>query len=56
MFNKLSLNFAAFLSEQPGPPQNNKIKLLKRRCYGIEKVTTLFQRLVLDLKGYQRFA
>ena len=35
---------------------NNKIKLLKRRCYGIEKVTTLFQRLVLDLKGYQRFA
>ena len=21
MFNKLSLNFAAFLSEQPGPPQ-----------------------------------
>ncbi|PIZ33564.1 MAG: hypothetical protein COY39_02420 [Alphaproteobacteria bacterium CG_4_10_14_0_8_um_filter_37_21] len=35
---------------------NNKIKLLKRRCYSIEKVTTLFQRLVLDLKGYKRFA
>lgn len=35
---------------------NNKIKVLKRRCYGIEKVTTLFQRLVLDLQGYKRFA
>jgi len=35
---------------------NNKIKVLKRRCYGIEKVTTIFQRLLLDLKGYKRFA
>lgn len=35
---------------------NNKIKVLKRRCYGIEKTTTLFQRLVLDLLGYKRFA
>jgi len=35
---------------------NNKIKVLKRRCYGIEKITTLFQRLVLDLQGYNRFA
>ncbi len=35
---------------------NNKVKTLKRRCYGILRVTTLFQRLYLDLEGYQRFA
>jgi transposase len=35
---------------------NNKIKTLKRRCYGIVRVTTLFQRLYLDLEGYRRFA
>ncbi len=35
---------------------NNKIKTLKRRCYGISRVATLFQRLYLDLEGYRRFA
>lgn len=30
---------------------NNKIKVIKRRCYGIKKTTTLFQRLWLDLEG-----
>ncbi len=35
---------------------NNKIKVLKRRCYGISKPTSLFQRLFLDLKGYKAFA
>ena len=35
---------------------NNKIKTLKRRCYGIGRVATLFQRLYLDLEGYRRFA
>lgn len=35
---------------------NNKIKVLKRRCYGLNKITTLFQRLTLDLQGYKRFA
>lgn len=34
---------------------NNKIKTLKRRCYGINKVSTLFQRLWLDLEGRTRF-
>lgn len=34
---------------------NNKIKVLKRRCYGIKKVSTLFQRLWLDLEGRTRF-
>jgi transposase len=35
---------------------NNKIKVLKRRCYGIFNLSHLFQRLYLDLEGYQRFA
>ena len=35
---------------------NNKIKTIKRRCYGIGKMSTLFQRLWLDLAGYQIFA
>jgi transposase len=35
---------------------NNKIKVLKRRCYGITNVAHLFQRLFLDLEGYRLFA
>lgn len=35
---------------------NNKIKVLKRRCYGIFNVEKLFQRISLDLTGYERFA
>ena len=35
---------------------NNKVKTTKRRCYGIPRVKTLFQRLYLDLEGYRRFA
>lgn len=35
---------------------NNKIKVIKRRCYGIKKVATLFQRIWLDLEGYKHFA
>lgn len=34
---------------------NNKIKTIKRRCYGITKVSSLFQRIWLDLQGRQRF-
>jgi len=34
---------------------NNKIKTIKRRCYGIRKTTTLFQRIWLDLNGPDRF-
>ncbi len=34
---------------------NNKLKTVKRRCYGIKKVSTLFQRLWLDLEGRHRF-
>lgn len=35
---------------------NNRVKVLKRRCYGIFDVDQIFQRLILDIKGYERFA
>lgn len=35
---------------------NTKIKVLKRRCYGIFNLGHLFQRLFLDLDGYRLFA
>ncbi|MBM4422460.1 MAG: transposase [Chloroflexi bacterium] len=35
---------------------NNKIKVLKRRCYGLSNIAHLFQRLFLDLEGYRLFA
>lgn len=34
---------------------NNKLKVIKRRCYGIKKVDSLFQRLWLDTAGYAIF-
>ena len=34
---------------------NHKLKVLKRRCYGLDNVRTLFQRLWLDLEGYRLF-
>jgi transposase len=35
---------------------NNKIKVIKRRCYGILNRNHLFQRLFIDLRGYELFA
>ena len=35
---------------------NNKIKVLKRRCYGLFNLDHLFQRIFLDLEGYRLFA
>tara|TARA_B100001105_G_C22352552_1_gene426390 strand:+ start:57 stop:1352 length:1296 start_codon:yes stop_codon:yes gene_type:complete len=35
---------------------NNKLKVLKRRCYGILNLKHLFQRLVLDTVGYELYA
>ena len=34
---------------------NNKIKVAKRRCYGLLKTESFFQRLFLDLKSYELF-
>jgi transposase len=35
---------------------NNKVKVMKRRCYGIINVAHFFKRLVIDVEGYRRFA
>ena len=35
---------------------NNKIKVLKRRCYGIYDLKHFFQRLFLNLSGYELYA
>ncbi len=35
---------------------NNKVKVLKRRYYGLSNVTKLFQRLIIDTLGLERFA
>ena len=34
---------------------NNKIKVLKRRCYGMTNISHLFQRIRLDLEGFKLF-
>jgi len=35
---------------------NNKLKVLKRRCFGIYHLGHLFQRITLDMHGYRRFS
>ncbi len=35
---------------------NNKIKVIKRRCYGIINIKHLYQRIRLDLEGYTIFS
>jgi transposase len=35
---------------------NNKIKVIKRRCYGILTPESLFQRIHLDLVGYLEYS
>lgn len=35
---------------------NNKVKVLKRRCYGLSSAARLFQRLIIDTLGMVRFA
>ena len=35
---------------------NNKIKVLKRRCYGLTHIGHIFQRIRLDLEGYFIFS
>ena len=34
---------------------NNKVKVIKRRCYGITNLKHFFQRIFLDLQGYDIF-
>ena len=35
---------------------NNKIKVMKRRCYGLLSTETIFQRLFLNLNGRAIYA
>lgn len=35
---------------------NNKIKTIKRRCYGLTNIAHLFQRIYLDLEGFRLFS
>lgn len=35
---------------------NNKVKVMKRRCYGVSNAVHFFKRLVIDVEGYRRFA
>ena len=35
---------------------NNKIKVIKRRCYDLSKIETVFRRLFLDLQGFEIYA
>ena len=34
---------------------NNKIKVIKRRCYGIFDENSLFRRIFLDAEGYDKY-
>lgn len=34
---------------------NNKLKVIKRRCYGMTNLNHLYQRVYLDLNGYAQF-
>ena len=54
--DKIANYFTGRLSSGFVEGLNNKIKTTKRRCYGILRNTTLFQRLYLDMEGYRNFA
>jgi transposase len=54
--DKIANYFSDRLSSGFVEGMNNKVKTIKRRCYGILRTTTLFQRLYLDLEGYRIFA
>ncbi len=34
---------------------NNKVKVIKRRCYGLTNLKHFFQKIFLDLHGYDIF-
>jgi len=55
-FDEITNYFTARLNSGFVEGLNNKIKTLKRRCYGILNPKTLFQRLYLDLEGYRQFS
>ena len=52
LWNEISNYFTDRLNSGFVEGLNNRIKVLKRRCYGIFKVENLFQRISIDLAGY----
>ena len=55
-FDEISNFFLERLTSSFVEGFNNRVKVLKRRCYGIFDVDHLFQRLTLDIHGYERFS
>jgi transposase len=43
------------IRQTSGFVEDNKVKVLRRRCYEITSLTRLFQRPFLDLGGYRLF-
>ena len=54
--DKISNYFVSRLTSGFVEGFNNRVKVLKRRCYGIFDVAHIFQRLTLDINGYEKFA
>lgn len=54
-FENIANYFVARLSSGFVEGLNNKIKVIKRRCYGIFRLDHLFQRITLDIQGYTLF-
>jgi transposase len=52
LWNEISNYFINRLSSGFVEGLNNKIKVIKRRCYGIFDTKNLFQRISIDLAGY----
>lgn len=54
-WNEITNYFVDFQSSGFVEGLNNKLKVLKRRCYGLFNLSHLFQRIFLDLEGYRLF-
>jgi len=52
-FNEIANDFVLRLSSGLVEGLNNKIKVIKRRCYGIFRLEPLFQKILLDIQGYE---
>ena len=51
-FNEITNYFISHKSSGFVEGLNNKIKVIKRRCYGIFRLDHLFQQIFLDIQGY----
>lgn len=55
-WNEITNYFVDFQSSGFVEGLNNKLKVLKRRCYGLFNLGHLFQRIFLDVEGYRLFS